>query len=269
MKNLFISSILVTIWTFSLNAQTTLRNATTGHIRTFQYELLVEAPIFECNILGHQLDSTVQVAPKGAIFSKIAVGSDNIIIRFWLWKGDADKRNKLNYADSTKTTWKYFLLSTDEFNLKAIPRQTKKSSFVLGATSTPFRMRHSPFDFSPSLSFGTSFGVKVPLSNYQPISINFVGGLHITHVTIDSFDTQGAVRDIGGDSEPAISPVLGVVLEFHKVQVGFYLGWDFISSEDKNNWIYQGKTWFSLGIGTSIFNSSSTANLGGTGKEGQ
>ncbi|MEO1257590.1 MAG: hypothetical protein AAFZ15_02300 [Bacteroidota bacterium] len=268
MKNPFIVSIILVLTAYSLAAQVTPANTATA-VKTFHYELLVEAPIYECNIVGLQLDTAAQVAPKGAVFSKIDTKGSNVIIRFWLWQKDDDKMTALNYTDSTKTQRKYFLLSLDEFNAKAIPRNTEKPSFSLGATTIPFRVRTSPFDFSPALSFGTSFGVQFPLSHYQDISLNVVGGLHITHVTLDSFSTEGTVLDLGGDSEPALSPALGIVFEYKNAQVGLYIGWDYLSSEEKNNWIYQGKTWFSIGVGTSIFNSSATANLSGAATDSQ
>ena len=262
MKCPFLFFIFFTLSATRLTAQISPAN-TASAINSFHYELLVEAPIYECNILGLQLDTAVQVAPKGAVFTKVDTKGSDIIIRFWLWKNDGKQSDKLNYTDSTKTARKYFLLSIDEFNAKAVARKSEKPTFTLGATTIPFRVRTSPFDFSTAVSFGTSFGAQFPLSHVRDISLNVVGGLHITHVTLDSFSTEGTVLDIGGDSEPAISPALGIVFEFQKAQVGLYVGWDYLSTEDKKNWIYQGKTWFSIGVGTSIFNSSPSANLSG------
>lgn len=228
--------------------------------KTFNYELLIEAPIYACDILGNQTDSTLQIAPKGAVFTKIDTRGDHLVIRFWLWKKDMHKQYNFNYTDSTKNKQKFFLLSVDEFNQKAIPRYSKSASFTIGATHIPFRIRGNPFDFSNHVSIGTSFGAKFPLSNYKDISLNVIGGINIANISLDSLSTNGMIEDVP-DTEPAFTPSIGVVFEFSKAQVGLYMGWDLLSGREKDIWIYQGKPWISIGIGTSIFTSSTNGSI--------
>lgn len=248
--------------------------ATTNGINgpsTFQFELQVEAPIYHADILGRQLDTTVYIAPKGAVFYKIGTKGSNVIIRFWVWKNDTTLMEQLNYVadESNIIRNKYFLLSLDEFNAKAIPRYNKQPSFTLGAAAIPLRIRSNPFDYSGDFSFGTSFGAKFPLADYQDISLNLTGGLHLTSITLDSLDTNGKVRSTASTTTAALTPLLGAVFEFSKAQVGFYLGWDFINGVQQKNWIYQGKPWFSIGAGISLFNTGANASLGGLGNDSQ
>lgn len=224
---------------------------TEGAAHQFNYELLVEAPLYECNILGTQIDTAVVVAPQGAVFTKIDQVGDQLVVRFWLWKKSSVLQQRLNYADSSKNDYRYFLLSTEEFNLKAIPRYRKNVSFTMGVAHIPFRLRSGPFDFSNHLSIGSSFGAKMQLSPYQDISLNIVGGVSIANITLDSLGTNG--RAESGETAPAFSPSLGVVLEVSKAQVGLYLGWDLLSGKEKKIWLYQGKPWLSIGVGMSIF----------------
>lgn len=249
-----------------ISSQTTLTNSA-GNIRTFQYELLVEAPIFECDILGRQLDTTVYVGPKGAVFEKIGTKGNNLVIRFMHWKKEAHLNKKFINKDSTQTVQKFFLLAVDEFNAKAVSKFSKKPTFTMGASTLPLRIRTSPFDFSGTLSYGTNFGARFQLSNYQDIAMNIVSGLHITHITLDSLNTKGRLESSDNQTAAALSPAIGVVFEFSKAQVGTYLGWDFISGSTKDNWVYQGKTWFSIGVGISLFNVTSVSpkNAGGGG----
>lgn len=251
---------------FFIYAQTSLTNAN-GEIKTFSYELLVEAPIYASDILGNQLDSTVQIAPKGAKFIKIDTKGANCIIRFLLWKKQPYLMDKLNYTDSSRTELRYFLLSLDEFNEKAIARMSKQPSFSVGAVTIPMRIRSDPFDFSGEFSFGTNLGLKFPLSHYQNIGLVFVGGLQLTHINLDSLDTAGALLE--SESASALSFTLGAVFEFSQAQVGFYIGWDYIAGPEKDIWIYQGKPWFSIGIGASLFGGSGNGAIGKGGNDSQ
>ncbi|MFT5384555.1 MAG: hypothetical protein ACI81W_001956 [Saprospiraceae bacterium] len=81
-------------------------------------------------------------------------------------------------------------------------------------------------------------------------------------------DTAGVITASTSEKAPALSFTLGGVFEFSKAQFGVYVGWDYISGSNKDIWIYQGKPWFSIGVGTSLFNSSSSA-LAGPGGAGQ
>ncbi|GJM35134.1 MAG: hypothetical protein DHS20C18_41350 [Saprospiraceae bacterium] len=241
-----------------LASQTILTNPA-GYIRTFQYELLVEAPIFECNILGRELDTSVYVAPKGAVFEKISAKGNHYVIRFMHWKKEEHLNKKFIHKDSTETEQKFFLLDVDEFNAKAVSKFSKKPTFTIGASTLPLRIRTGPFDFSGTLSYGTNFGIRFQLADYQDIAMNIVSGLHITHIILDSLNTQGRLESSDNQTAAALSPAVGVVFEFSKAQVGTYLGWDFISGSTKENWIYQGKPWFSIGVGISLFNVTSVS----------
>jgi len=247
----------------SLKAQTTLLESD-GETKTFSYQMLVEAPMYKCDILGNRVDSVLHIAPKGAVFTKIDTKDSDIIIRFWLWHKDEGLMDKLNYTDSTRREKRFFLLSTEEFNEKAIPKHSMKPTFSIGSSVIPLRIRVSPFDFSSEFSFGTSFGAKFRLSPYQDASLNAVFGLHITSITLDSLDTEGAISSAVPTNQVALTPAIGLILEFSKAQIGFYTGWDLINGTYKDEWIYQGKPWMSLGVGFSLFsNQSSTVSYNG------
>jgi hypothetical protein len=263
MKKLIFPILLTLIFTLNnpSTAQTTLTNSS-GQMNSFSFEMLVEAPIYESDILGNQLDSMLQIAPAGAVFTKVDVKGTNCVIRFWVWQKPKNLLNNLNYKDSSKTEYKYFLLSVAEFNEKAIPRMSERPSFTMGATVIPIRIRNSPFDFAGEFSFGTNLGIKLPLSHYQNNSLDLVAGIHLTQITLDSLDTEGMISSSASEKSPALSFTLGGVFEFTKAQFGIYIGWDYISGSNKNIWVYQGKPWFSLGVGASLFNSSSSALTG-------
>jgi len=50
---------------------------------------------------------------------------------------------------------------------------------------------------------------------------------------------------------------LGTVISLrNSFSLGAFVGWDFLSNKNENNWIYQGEPWIGIGIGISMFNLS-------------
>ncbi|MGB5943296.1 MAG: hypothetical protein WBG71_10470 [Leeuwenhoekiella sp.] len=47
------------------------------------------------------------------------------------------------------------------------------------------------------------------------------------------------------------------MLEYKKVQVGLYMGWDHINNQANYNWEHQGNVWFGAGLGFDVFEISS------------
>ena len=136
---------------------------------------------------------------------------------------------------------------------KAIPKHSMRPTFAVGSSVIPLRIRLDPFDFGADFSFGTTFGTKFRLSPYNDASIHTVLGLHLTSVSLDSLDTEGAVTSTTTETETALTPLVGLVFGFSSAQIGLYSGWDFIKGEFKDKWIYQGKPWLSIGVGVSLF----------------
>ena len=237
--------LLLCVVAVSVHGQT----PTTAH----HYKLLIEAPVYRCDLAGRTLDTTLYVGPQHAVFTVVgSVGNDQIV-RFWEWEDNEQNNRALVFTDSSKQEYRYFLLVGEEFAAKTQPRRSRTVGFTLGSTVLPFRIRSNPYELAGEFSFGTTFGATFPLSDYRDIDLSVVGGLHLTHISLDSLDTRGAVRTGSGDQEPALSPLFGAVLEVSSVQVGLFAGWDLLNRPDSDNWIYQGKPWVSIGIGAAIF----------------
>ena len=216
-------------------------------------KLLVETPVYRCDLIGRQLDSMYYIGPQNAVFALVGSAGTDYIVRFWEWADDPTNNRALVFADSTQREYRYFRMPTDDFAIKTRPRRSRAVGFTLGNTVLPFRIRSNPYELAGEFSFGTTFGVTFPLSDYRDLDLSVVGGLHLTQITLDSLDTRGAIRTGGGDQEPALSPLFGAVLEVSNVQVGLFVGWDLLNRPDSEVWIYQGKPWISVGIGAAIF----------------
>lgn len=239
---------------------------------TFHYKLLTEAPIFECDITGRILSRKVYEAPADAVFTLIAEDpdADSVVIRFWEWeRASEDKQLEYNYTDSSKSDLRYFLLSKTYFNSpRVVPRYTMKASFTAGTVVIPVKIRSRPFDFSTDVTLGPTAGVRWGISPYT--NTNFFSamlGFGVTHITLDSLSTQGVIDQTA--DRPALTLSLGGVFEFSNAQVGLFVGWDQISRNQEQRWIYQGKPWFSIGLGYAIISRNGDQVAGKAGKNEQ
>lgn len=215
------------------------------------YEFLVECPIYKCNIIGKIIDTTLLVAPPKSKFMLVDVKQDLCVIRF-TFLNKKKPNNKLNSIEDY-TTYTYYSITKAQLDFKAY--LVKKSDFdlVVGTIMTPIKLRFGPFDFSKDISVGSTFGVKYTLNQDKQAALDFLIGVGISSVTVDSFSTRGKTQK--SQELLAFTPSFGVVIEMGNAQVGIFTGFDFISNanEIKYGWIYQAKPWVSFGIGYSMF----------------
>lgn len=242
------------------------------------YEFTKPTRVIKCTDLrGIETSDTFEVA-RGTVFYLIEVLPDeSALIQFWRFPDE--KLNKLLVDEnSTKNLQKrmtFKVLKTD-FKNKIKRRYStvfitkgqvpfSGTSIVGGVTLIPFKFRPNVnvngvkkgFDFSKDVQIGLSGGIKQRISKYNPFYLNVLFNIGISSVTMDDYNTNNTLTS--SVDIVALTKSFGLVLDFKKIQFGAFLGWDKVSDKNKNNWIYQGKTWWSIGFGYSIF-STSTAN---------
>jgi hypothetical protein len=216
------------------------------------YRVIIESPVFTCNILGEIVDSLPQVALPGALFTVIdQLDEEHVIIRFWAWKENTSLNKMLCYADSLGIKRKYFLMSVKNLERKSMARFDKGISFAAGTVLVPFKLRLQHSDFSKDFTLGPSVGIRFRLSHYMKNFVNVMGGMGITSVTISNYSVDGEERE---DIEvPALTPSLGFVFEFsNATQAGVFIGWDFVSGNQKVHFAYHSKPWISFGLGYTL-----------------
>ncbi len=230
-----------------------------GTPKTFNYKLVIEAPVLECNIVGTKRNSTIQIPPRNSLFTLVGKkNADTVIVRFWNW-AEIDLRREYNYSDSDEKVRKYFLMSYQDFNDKSIKRYSRVPTFTAGTVVIPVKLRFNQFDFSKDVTIGPTAGVRFRLSHYTNNYLNVLLGFGISSVSLDSISTGGKIKK--GSDRPALTPSLGIVFEFiQNVQVGVFLGKDYIAKKEDVDWMYQGKTWFSIGLGITILSRQSSAS---------
>jgi hypothetical protein len=244
---------------FILAPGATAQDPDQAPIVSFHYKLLVEAPIYVCDLTGRPTeDTSVYAAPADAVFSVIGKAGNNLIIRFWVWSdNEPEKQTLFNYADAQRSDRKYFLLSQDDFSAKAVPRYSTRASFSAGAIIIPIKARFRTFDFSTDVHIGPAVGARFRLSPYSNTNFfNALATFGVSTISLDSTSTSGAVRQ--PTDRPALTFSVGGVLEFSNAQIGFFIGCDYISQNETTQWRYQGKPWISLGMGYSIISRNTT-----------
>lgn len=122
----------------------------------------------------------------------------------------------------------------------------------VGILVIPMKIRpkigEMPFDFVTDFNLGTSVGWSLRVSHYQPNYISIVGVFGVTSVGVDSSSTKGYIRE--PDTKlSAITPGIGIVGEFGGFQVGFVFGGDFVGGRAGEQWFYNERIWYSLGLG--------------------
>ncbi|PZR39447.1 MAG: hypothetical protein DI538_06810 [Azospira oryzae] len=241
-----------------------------GSPKTFNYKLLIEAPVLECNIVGiKKKNAAIQVVPKNSIFTLVAKkNADTVVVRFWNWTSDASLRKEYNYVDEAEQIRKYFLMSFNDFNDKSVKRYSTVPTFTAGTVVVPVKLRFSEFDFSKDVTIGPTIGARFRLSHYNNNYLNLLFGMGISSVSLDSASTSGKVKKI--TDRPALTPSLGVVFEFiQNVQAGIFIGKDYISNKEDVGWAYQGKTWLSIGLGITILSRQSSASQNKEGSQSE
>lgn len=258
-KPYLLNSFLILLFTFTA-CGSLLATAPDTIPKTFHYRLLAEAAIYRCDITGARLqpDSLVHTAPAYSTFTKIGIIGEYVIIRFWEWRDpDTTLLNKYSVVAMNQAAGQeFYLLSQSDFDYKTQARYSLRPDFTMGTVLIPLKLRSKPFTFSPSITLGPAAGARFRLSPYTTHNFfNILGSFGITHLPLDSIQTQGVINQTS--DRAAVTLSLGSVFEFSNAQIGIFIGWDYVSDNELLRWRYQGKPWLSIGLGYSILSRGS------------
>jgi len=205
----------------------------------------------ECNNNGKSTSST-KLVPYGSKFTIVGSNEDNYIIKFWKWDNnikDGKQKNENFVFDKSTKNKRYFLLPKSDKEVYT-RKYVRGYAPVYGVTTLPFKYRPKTNDFTKDLTLSGLGGFKFNFSS--EMSLALVVGTGLATVSVDSLSTHGNIKTT--QDYAAISVPVGLVYEWEKLQFGLFVGWDWLSSNEIN-WVNNGKTWFGVGIGYSIFNS--------------
>jgi hypothetical protein len=172
---------------------------------------------------------------------------------------------------------RYFLVKMKVFKKYAIrvpPTVFTKGALGFGILNYPFKFRIQPHinDFAGSFNVGAAVSYTYKHDSLKKWRYSHVVGIGISSITLDkaavNTDT-GAISST--NSLTALTLSYGFMVQYDKVQLGLFIGWDRISNLNNSTygWKYQGNPWISLGIGYSIFSTNSSSTQGKTDTQSQ
>lgn len=218
------------------------------------YELTVEVPLRQVTLDGQTIKLNVQPPRLPARYSVVDVRKDSTIVRFWDWVGEPDLQ-AMYVVDPEGP--KFFAIATSALAQRSTRIHSRAPTFTAGVVLIPVKMRFGEFDFSKDVTLGPSAGMRLRTSNYNDWYASAMISFGITSVSVDSASSNGSVKEPLNLS--AVTPALGLVLDFDGFQLGAFTGIDLISNNSRFNWTYHGQPWLSIGLGYSILSRSGTA----------
>jgi hypothetical protein len=116
-----------------------------------------------------------------------------------------------------------------------------------------FRKLDGEVQLSGNFSIGYAFGWKVRVNNnpYNECFLNIIP--YAISVGTDQYFARNA-DDSFTEKKEAFAlnyATMGIAYQFNKVNAGIFTGWDRMFNE-KKDWVYQKKSWLSLGLGYKI-----------------
>lgn len=250
------------------------------------YELVGDLVLQECDHTGAPLDMPAsKFCSTGWRFSVVAQkDADYYIITFFDWYSSAElirgeyigrerwfkskdtldldpeleKLCALYNYDTTRVEGlqeRFFLITKHQLEKAAVPL-TSRLVPVFGAMVLPFKYRPQTGVVTKDLGIGAIGGVQFRSNKASSVSLMF--GATISSITVDSMSTEGSV--IEPTEQGALSLPVGILFQWETLQVALLTGWDLMIDDNKDKWCYQGKQWFSLGVGVALFSSGGSAS---------
>jgi len=241
------------------------------------YKFIQPVRLPACDAYGKQIEpaDTQDINSDFEFYIERITNNSNhdIVISFVRWnepegtnltgiaKQTQDELKDLNQRlrkSSTSIVKKYFLISAFEFQ-QSCQKIEGKVKFSVGTATTLIKYRPGSSKKSGDIGNDINIGLLVGprIAQGKNAAHYFLFGANFGSVTLTPKTTNSAVQS--ETNVAAITPTVGYVFQYDKVQIGLFSGVDILSGEAYRQWIYRGRPWIGLGIGFSIFQSKSTS----------
>jgi hypothetical protein len=193
-----------------------------------------------------------RTALAGLKYKYIETVDKKVYIRFFDITTDipAAKGND-TFVNSDNDHITYFILQDD---LNDFNRQ-KTLRLITGTMLAPIKIRPEvnvegtvvPWELSTDIALGQYLGLRIPISKKNPF-----------YITIPTFTLGTSLLSINRSNtspESESSTTLGltwstgVILDLNSFNIGFLIGRDYAPGVSGSDWIYNEKTWLSIGFG--------------------
>lgn len=258
-------------------------NVTFAQTKSGSYLTKLQLELQECSSNGTPIAGSMQTIPQNAIFTIVGIDKDEkYYIRFWKWTLSEDEMNDLKIyresvtlrtnkpeddehfkpilekvrkfetlnQDVNNNLTRYFLID-EGFITNYCTKKINKIVPTSGATALPFKWRPKTKEVIPNFSFAGLVGARWNVKAKSTLTFSALIGLGLSTVALDSNNAKGL--NISGSDRSAITIPVGVVTNWRGIQFGVFSGLDFISNNKIDKWMNQGKPWFSIGLGISVF----------------
>lgn len=228
-----------------------------GEIITFLAPVIHEKTDKNKTLIVDRSNFNVNYIEVGTTFKIIGKEGNKYLISAWpLYKKFDCKKNNEGECiknENDKSLYyndKIFKVSEEEMKLKAtIPIESDKVS--IGLLTLPFKFRYLT-DKSFETNFNLNSTINFELIKFWNAGCHVQLGAGIGNTNLSHSNAGGI--DVNKDINAAtLSLLSGVMLQYKKVQAGFYIGWDHINNQNQYKWIYNGKPWFAFGVGYELF----------------
>jgi len=157
------------------------------------------------------------------------------------------------YFQSNPNPTTFIFQATEDLEPNQKFLATEKISGLPITMPIKFRRLNGKTQMKAGFNVGYAFGWKVRM-NANPYRENYLNFIPFAFGI--GVDEHIARKDDGTFTEGEESFVLnywtlGVTYQFSKMNVGVFTGWDRMFN-DRTNWVYQKKSWLSLGLGYKI-----------------
>ncbi len=211
------------------------------------------------------IDLTVNYLDNGTVKQRTALAGlkyqylgtidGKVYIKFYEITDDKSKAKGDNaFVNENNDDISYFV---DEDKLDDYNSQ-KTVRLVTGTLFAPIKIRPEedingatvPWELSTDITLGQYLGFRIPVSKRNPF--------YLTIPTVTFGTSLLSINSSNTDPENDISTTLGLtwstglVLDLNGFNIGFLLGRDYAPGSAGSDWIYNGKTWYSVGFGINL-----------------
>lgn len=225
------------------------------------FTLISEVVAQEYDFIEHQLLSEKSILYADIVFEEIKQfdieGISYTVVKTIEQLSKRGEGKKINSKYSETSLLEYYAIETNALEGNKLNYTSKGWDIKIGFAVIPFKVYafqtgDDPLDFSPSnVSMGPSLGWAHQISRRKSdVWLTYKFSMNITSVTPrpDEFTDS----KLQGNDLVALSPALGISLNYNTAEVNLYLGKDYLPGNAARAWKYNGTTWFSLAIGLSI-----------------
>lgn len=199
---------------------------------------------------------------KGWRVSVVKVEDDMVWFKYWRFSSDSIFEKEINGKDGLYI----YSMPLKDFKELTVPLYPLFKGFSGAAYSVPNRLRGigkggTPFNFDANLSLGANlvFGWGSAFKTESLFDASL--GIGITKIDLNKENSSITEDD---RTATAFTVNAGVVFKPTKaVNLGVFLGWDFLGSKDKEAaWDYNRKSWIGIGVNIGISGLKENENTG-------